>query len=70
MEEDNFIKWNFATEKTIKYQGYTLSKEDLNLVYVPTGKMPRSKANEFLRGIQKRIKELGYDSLCIAVPSY
>jgi hypothetical protein len=35
----------------------TLSKDDVNLIYIPMGKLPKQKAEEYLKNIMKKFSE-------------
>lgn len=39
------------------YLAKTLSKEDVNIVYVPTGRLPKSKAEEYVKNLSDKFKK-------------
>ncbi|MFW6272631.1 MAG: hypothetical protein ACOC2U_02485 [bacterium] len=40
-----------------KFLPQTLSKDDVNIVYVDVGRMPKSKADQYIKDISKRFRE-------------
>jgi len=41
----------------LKFLPFTLSKEDVNIVYIDVGKMPKSKEEQYINDIGKRFRE-------------
>lgn len=40
-----------------KFLPRVLSKEDVNIVYVPVGRLPKLKAEQYIKDLSKRFKE-------------
>ena len=53
-----------------EFAGYTLRKNDMNLVYVPVGKMSKAKSEEYMVRVKDCFVKAGYRVMLIAVPQY
>jgi urate oxidase len=63
--KDKMDEFTFEVAGEIIKNSKALSKHDLNVIYVPIGKMPVSKAEEYIVKLSKSIKQykldLGFD---------
>jgi len=45
-----------------------LKKDEMNVVYIPTGKLPKNKVEEYMNNLSEKIKSMGYKVILIAYP--
>ena len=48
---------NWEINNYYKFAGYPLSQKDVNLVYVPVGKLPKSKIEKYLEDLYTGLKK-------------
>jgi hypothetical protein len=59
-------------EKSLgKFNNFTLSKDNVNVLYIPVGKLPKSKADEYVHRVVKEFKKANpeYKVAWFALPS-
>lgn len=47
----------FEVNNFIDLKGYSLSKDEVNLIYIPVGKLPKIKAEEYIKDLLQRFKK-------------
>ena len=47
----------FEVNNFFDLKGFALSKDDVNVVYIPIGRLPKGRAEEYMKSIYEYIKK-------------